>query len=283
MLLLGFVGLAAAGWRFWFTHRPQPAPITRQLFPGVHYERLTRKSPRAQVIHLVRIPLARPGIRFLVTPADAVTGGEVRARTTSQFLRESGVQIAINAAAFSPWWSNTPWDYYPHVGDPVDVHGLAVSDGRRYSEPSEKHPAFGITRQNRVRFDDLKDAHNACSGKSPLLRAGKPVDWPIRVDAGDEPHPRTAVAVDREEKELLLVLVDGRQPNYSEGATRAELAEIVREAGGYHALNLDGGGSTALVIEGPDGKPAQLNTPIDNYLPGRERPVANHLGVFVPR
>ena len=48
-------------------------------------------------------------------------------------------------------------------------------------------------------------------------------------------------------------------------------------------MNLDGGGSSTLVVEGPDGEPRVLNSPIDNYIPGRERPVANHLGILVRR
>lgn len=79
----------------------------------------------------------------------------------------------------------------------------------------------------------------------------------------------------------LRAVVDGRQPNYREGATFAELAEILIAHGAYFAMNLDGGGSSTLAIQGEDGEPVVLNFPIDSYIPGRERPVANHLGVFI--
>jgi len=46
-------------------------------------------------------------------------------------------------------------------------------------------------------------------------------------------------------------------------------------------MSLDGGGSSTVVIEGKDGKPEILNSPIDIYIPGRERPVGNHLGIYV--
>ena len=82
---------------------------------------------------------------------------------------------------------------------------------------------------------------------------------------------------------MIILLVDGRQPNYSEGVTMAELVGILREYGAYSALNLDGGGSTTLAIEGESGEPVLLNSPIDNRIPGRERPVANHLGIFARR
>jgi exopolysaccharide biosynthesis protein len=81
-----------------------------------------------------------------------------------------------------------------------------------------------------------------------------------------------------------LIVVDGRQPNYSEGVTLPELTQIVIEHGGDAALNLDGGGSSTLVVEGPKGEPAVLNSPVHGRIPpGRERPVANHLGVFAER
>jgi hypothetical protein len=48
-------------------------------------------------------------------------------------------------------------------------------------------------------------------------------------------------------------------------------------------MSLDGGGSSTLVIEGEDGLPEILNSPIDSYIPGRERPVANHLGITVKK
>ena len=79
----------------------------------------------------------------------------------------------------------------------------------------------------------------------------------------------------------MLMIVDGRQPNYSEGITLSELAELMREFGAYHALNLDGGGSSTLVVAGVDGQPRVLNSPIHTRIPGRERPVATHLGVYI--
>ena len=53
------------------------------------------------------------------------------------------------------------------------------------------------------------------------------------------------------------------------------------DQGAFAAMSLDGGGSSTLVIEGQDGKPRILNSPIDNYIPGRERPVGNHLGIYI--
>ncbi|MFF0227323.1 phosphodiester glycosidase family protein [Streptomyces sp. NPDC004629] len=70
-------------------------------------------------------------------------------------------------------------------------------------------------------------------------------------------QPRTLAGVDRRGR-LLLVTVDGRQPGVSEGFTLAEAAGFMRSLGAVQALNLDGGGSTAMAVDG-----ALVNTTSD--------------------
>jgi exopolysaccharide biosynthesis protein len=104
----------------------------------------------------------------------------------------------------------------------------------------------------------------------------------IAPDLNDgELEPRTAIGINRNGRFLYLVVVDGRQPFYSAGATFRDLAELLIDQGAYAAMSLDGGGSSTMVVEGEDGQPKILNSPIDSYLPGRERPVGNHLGISV--
>jgi exopolysaccharide biosynthesis protein len=98
-----------------------------------------------------------------------------------------------------------------------------------------------------------------------------------------ELDPRTAVGINRNGRYLILVVVDGRQPFYSDGATFQQLAQLLIDFGARYAMNLDGGGSSTMVVQGEDGQPLILNSPIDNYIPGRERPVANHLGIFLKK
>jgi hypothetical protein len=65
---------------------------------------------------------------------------------------------------------------------------------------------------------------------------------------GPRRHPRTAVGWNG--NRLLWVVVDGRQPDWSDGMTLDELASLFVQMGARHAINLDGGGSTAFVIRG---------------------------------
>lgn len=89
-------------------------------------------------------------------------------------------------------------------------------------------------------------------------------------------HPRTAVGTARDGRRLLLVVVDGRQPRYSVGMTLPELGQLMLELGARDALNLDGGGSSTMVVRRASGDVYVVNRPSD---PSGERPVANALAV----
>jgi hypothetical protein len=78
-------------------------------------------------------------------------------------------------------------------------------------------------------------------------------------------HPRTAVAVKKNGR-LLLVVVDGRRKGWSVGMTLVELARELRRMGARRAMNLDGGGSSTMVLRG-----RLVNRPSG----GSERPVSS--------
>ncbi len=80
-------------------------------------------------------------------------------------------------------------------------------------------------------------------------------------------HPRTGVGSTPDGR-VLLVTVDGRQPRYSVGMTPRQFAKLFISLGADYALNLDGGGSTTMVING-----RVMNRPSD----GNERAVSSAL------
>lgn len=84
--------------------------------------------------------------------------------------------------------------------------------------------------------------------------------------------PRTAVGLTKE-GHLLLVVVDGRQV-YSAGLTLLEMALFMQDLGAVNAMNLDGGGSSSMVINDK-----VVNKPSD----GKERKVGNALAVTSTR
>lgn len=267
------------GYAIFTVGRPAPVPTKRTLFEGVTYRRLVSYLPHAMIAHVVIIDRRDVNVQFFVTPPEE--DGMLTARTTSEFLTDFGVQIAINGDGFYPWWSRSPVDYYPHSGDPVTPNGFSAFGGTVYADGLQDpraEPTMYISRRNELSFNQLPGKlHHALSGDRMIVVGGE-----VMNDLDDSIlHPRTAVGVNRNGRYVYLVVVDGRQPFYSDGATMQELAELLQELGAHYAMALDGGGSSTLVVEADDGRSVVLNSPIDSYIPGRERPVANHFGVFI--
>ena len=88
-------------------------------------------------------------------------------------------------------------------------------------------------------------------------------------------HPRTAIGIMTDGSWVLLV-IDGRQKD-STGFTLPELAEFMKMLGCQHALNLDGGGSSTLAVNGK-----LINSPIGHEwaLVKGERPISHALTIF---
>lgn len=259
----------------WYTNRGAPDPIERTIREGVVYRRLVAEGA---VVHVLEIDLRTPGLTWLGTPSEPTNGRQTRARTTSQFLAETNADLAINTAYFAPWHSNTLLDYYPHVGDPVDCIGAHVTNGVRLAKYDPNLTSLWVAPNGELAIDnaDHPDAAFIWSGFS-LLARGR-IAKPVPGTAADSNHPRTAAGLNAARDRLVLVVVDGRQPSYSEGIAFVPLANLMKARGVEDAVLFDGGGSTTMVVRGDDG-PDVLNTPVHGrHPPGLERPVACHLG-----
>jgi hypothetical protein len=256
-----------------FSH-PLPVEFRQSIAQGAVYERKVHIQPRLMVAHVVTIKLDTPGVRVLVTPYNPKDNHPLQAQRTSEFARKYGVDIAINGGPFSPWYANSPWDYYPHSGDPVRPRGVTVGDGREMVGRGGPTLYFeGIY----ASFSEPDRIDNAISGDFMLLQGGELVSGLEDSIAA----PRTAVGLSEDRRTLILVVIDGRQPLYSHGATMAELARLMRAYGAHQAMSLDGGGSSTMVLPNFLGLPGIVNSPIHAGIPGWERPVATHLGIFL--
>jgi exopolysaccharide biosynthesis protein len=63
-------------------------------------------------------------------------------------------------------------------------------------------------------------------------------------------HPRTAMGFRTSDSSLIILAIQGRFPGVAEGATLPQEAKILRDLGCVEALNLDGGGSSCLLVNG---------------------------------
>jgi hypothetical protein len=245
-------------------------------FNGVTYERIVKDSPRLMVIHIVTIELKANGIKALVTPGNPESDQPLTARTTSEFLRAHDLQIAINGSGFTPWYDLGPLGYSPKTGAPVTPFGFAASRGTIYAQDTDEEPTLYIYQTNKASIEHLiGKIYNAVSGTHWLVKNGN-----IVAGLDSEPQPRTALGLNRSGNKLIIIVVDGRQEGYSGGATLEEIAQLLKERGVIRGMNMDGGGSTTLVMEDKNGDPLVVNSPIHQGVPGNERPVANHLGIF---
>jgi hypothetical protein len=253
-----------------------PNSVTQNIFKGVIYYRNERTAPRHLVWHIIEIDTRLTDtLRFLVTPPDRDTVPQLCTRTTSQFLDDHDMQIAINGDGF---FYLDPVDFPPELycadSDPVKPIGYAASRGKVYSPKAPGHPILYINQRNEIAYDSPKGSvHSAISGDLYLVSKGK------KVAGLDNKivNPRTAFGTNRNGRFVYLMTIDGRETSI--GATFSEAADLLLPHGVCTAIALDGGGSSTMVIEGLDRKPRLLNTPVNENTPKKERPVANHLGL----
>ena len=187
-----------------------------------------------------------------------------RQRTPTSFRNLVGAQAVINGDFFSYT------DYYPigmAVGEGTLWHDdngsfgfLAAGNDRLFLSPAE---AVVTSLEGWIR--------QAVGGYPTLVRDGAAQYGATAPSHCPERHPRTAVGLSRDRQHLYLVVVDGRT-TASRGMTCDELADLMVDLGAFSALNLDGGGSTAMSISGL----GTVNDPSD----GSERVVSNHWAVF---
>ena len=115
---------------------------------------------------------------------------------------------------------------------------------------------------------------HAVTGYPLVLSNGKAMG--CDEEMGKYRHPRTGIGYTKDGETLFLVVVDGRQKGWSWGLKTEQLGQLFRSLGAYRAVNLDGGGSSTMVI------PSQgdlINKPCARK--GPERKVLNHLGIMV--
>ena len=253
---------------------PASATADYQPFEGVTYSHVEYAiGVRPVAYDLIDIDLTAPGIAFRVTESN---GPDVlmdtNRETTRQFVERTGAQVGINANFYSP-----SGDSYGK-GDPATVSGLAASNGATYHAWSPAWAAVNIGADNSVSFLDADpgvSAYNAVAGSLRLVRDG------VALAGINDPIPdaHSALAIDAR-GHLLLLTVDGRNLSHSLGLTLNEFAALLAgPLNARQAINLDGGGSSTLVLA--DGSPRVVNVPVGiGGVPGSERFVANSLAVF---
>ena len=226
---------------------------------GVKLFRRDYTEPRLMKAYWFRVDLRTPGLRFAGTERDE-RWGEVmadctnrveyvrtRRRTTADFMREQRAAgrdmiVAFNCSPWTPFCP--PWNF--RYADPS---GLNIVDGVVVSEhPKARNPLFVVWKDGRCEIaesipaDRYADVAVAQSGFTIVVRNGETV-----VKPGGACHPRMVYGLSRDRRYMYVLAVDGRQKGWALGADLFDLAGMMKDAGAYDAVNMDGGGSTTLV------------------------------------
>jgi len=249
-------------------------------YPPVEITSYVFEQPRPVRAWTARVDLASPDVELIATCRGKVDAPlETACRTTLEFAAQERVQIAINASPFAPFRQKS--------GEGMDIVGLGACAGEVYSPPDERFGALVVTRAGEVEIwpapidpAKLAEVDDAVGGFRVLVENGKSIADQVaaRVPASFAGvNPRTAVGLSPDRQTLWLIIVDGRTPGRSEGFTLVELADFGVSLGCATLLNLDGGGSTTLVVQDPA---TQAHRVVNNPL-GRDtqRLVGNHLGI----
>lgn len=218
--------------------------------------------------YIAKIKLFDPTV-FKVSLAQGKMG---TLETTSDAGKRTGAVLAINGGGFGAGKVD---------GQVVSTMiGGTVVDGQVIKEfvPKSNEDLFfvGINRTGDLVGSIPKSAQdvlnlNPYQGVSfipILIKAGEKVALPSAW--ASTKHPRTIIGQYAND-DLIVIVVDGRQGDYSAGITLERLQDKLLELGVKDAYNLDGGGSTAMYFKGKI-----LNKPSD----GHERPVANNFIVL---
>lgn len=162
----------------------------------------------------------------------------------------------------------------------VPPHGLVLAlyaGGQKRLATAAKRPGARISLTVRLPAQ-VGQWDWACSGYPMLVQNGRAATFAGWRDPGViNAHPRTAIGVDASGQHAFLITVDGRYPGRKPGGAtlRALAGYLVHRWHIDTALNLDGGGSTTMVVQ-KSGQYQVVNRPSDGSL----RPVAQSLLVF---
>lgn len=267
-----------------------------ELFPGVKHLRLERTEPRLEKINIMRVDLTLPGLQFTITDKDPDYGKPMpdypskkiytKRQRTIDFMRharkpvsEGGwgmpVFVAANSAPWSPWVK--PYNHeYAQPAKLMIRNGEVIIDHRPHSAIFVVFKDGTVDIVESLPEEKYADVQIATSGFDTLLKDG---EFHFLDGYGASAMPRIAYGLSQDRHYWYIITVDGRQENWSMGATGKEVAELLAAAGAYDVVNMDGGGSATLCYwDTATDSPVVLNQQTSD---GYTRPVGTSIGIYL--
>ena len=223
-----------------------------------------------QYINLIEIPSSKK-LHFDIAVSEM--------KQTSLISREHQALASINGSFYNmkEGFSVCYLGKGKEVIDTTQNHLFARCTGAVYVHKKKTR----IFPWNKEIENEYKQRKGATLVSGPLLRQNGKDVWNDENDSFNKTkHPRSAIFRTKEKK-TVFITVDGRRKGNATGVSIAELTHLIRILGGHDALNLDGGGSTTLWLEGAP-ENGVLNSPSDNgkFDHQGERKIPNIIYVY---
>lgn len=214
------------------------------------------------ILTLLQTDLKRTEL-YIGTPGDAYRAKGVKATIPDMAAaaEKNGktVLAGVNADFFDIFGDNHP-------------SGLCVKNGVTISDVRPERPFVGQTKDGRAVISDRAQdpalagaLWQAAAGLQMIVKNGRLHDWAPLEPFSYVRHPRTAAGVTKDGA-LLLLEADGRVPAHSNGMSLVDLGLFMIKLGAETALNMDGGGSSAVYVK--SGGAFRLRTrPADLFFP----------------
>jgi exopolysaccharide biosynthesis protein len=183
-------------------------------------------------------------------------------------VMKDGVQVAYNNPSLKS--KGVDSFYYPTYGAiginkrrNADVAWIFTDTTMRWPYAFQERPvvAKGTTPDPTIRNLNTLDRWKwwrmkTAVGGGPVLVKDHEIFIPFReeqkfVNGENDRHPRTAMGY-TSNGQLIILVVQGRTPGVAEGTTLKETAIILRDLGCVEAVNLDGGGSSCMLVNGKE-------------------------------
>lgn len=200
---------------------------------------------------------------YIGTPDDGYKSTGVQAKVPEMIDSAVKNKVPVVAAVNA--------DFFDMLGD-CHPSGLCIKNSRVIANPESLRPFIGIKKDGTPVITDITESpeiisklSQAAAGLEMIVKDGEIFDFGPLEPFGYVRHPRTAAGI-RNDGTVILLVVDGRIPEYSNGASLVDLAQMMINLGADRALNLDGGGSSIIYTKKDNGFMLR-NTPADLFRP----------------
>lgn len=251
---------------------PVDSEVTQQIADGVT-RRYIRTPKGPWTMNVLYVDLDRCNAVQAVKGGDSAAGRYRVSETLAELAKHERVIGGVNGDFFEL-----------KDGTPTN---LLIVNGRLVTPPNYR-PVLAFDSAGAPHISTFRFAHgslepfypkNAVGGR-PVIVTDSALDAAADT-AGPKgfaaPNPRTGAGIARNGRRLIFVAVDGRE-YHNAGMTLRELGDVMLALGARDAINLDGGGSTTMVVADPDsaGRLHIVNHPSDK---GGERTVGDALAI----